>query len=237
MPPSTAYRELWGDQQVLPVLCSILGVPSCPWGSVSAALRPLGLRPTASFVTWRRGAGLGAGLRVELDQTDFGYGLGELEQLVGTPEDVPAARDTVEGLCRALGPCPLGATDCGSLPTSHRPDTILCCFFLPLLTFCIFLSLILQPPSPATPSPVPGWRTGERLEPQQRKGGKDRQTQTDGPELHNLPGRALSRALKTFQLNTDSQALREQHTPDKGTSQTSMQLPLKRCKLNSVVTS
>nr|XP_021145814.1 thiamine-triphosphatase isoform X5 [Columba livia] len=92
-------------------------------------------------------------------------------------------------------PCPLGATDCGSLPTSHRPDTILCCFFLPLLTFCIFLSLILQPPSPATPSPVPGWRTGERLEPQQRKGGKDRQTQTDGPELHNLPGRALSRAL------------------------------------------
>lgn len=103
MPPSTAYRELWGDQQVLPVLCSILGVPSCPWGSVSAALRPLGLRPTASFVTWRRGAGLGAGLRVELDQTDFGYGLGELEQLVGTPEDVPAARDTVEGLCRALG--------------------------------------------------------------------------------------------------------------------------------------
>lgn len=109
MPPSTAYRELWGDQQVLPVLCSILGVPSCPWGSVSAALRPLGLRPTASFVTWRRGAGLGAGLRVELDQTDFGYGLGELEQLVGTPEDVPAARDTVEGLCRALGE-PAGGT-------------------------------------------------------------------------------------------------------------------------------
>uniref|UniRef100_A0A8B9S0J7 CYTH domain-containing protein n=1 Tax=Accipiter nisus TaxID=211598 RepID=A0A8B9S0J7_9AVES len=105
-PPSavTAYREVWGDAGVLAELRRIFGVPpSAPWRGVGEALGPLGLRPTASFVTRRRSARLG-GLRVELDEADFGYGLGEVEEVVlGGPQEVAEARRRVEGVCRALG--------------------------------------------------------------------------------------------------------------------------------------
>ncbi|XP_075597460.1 thiamine-triphosphatase [Balearica regulorum gibbericeps] len=106
-PPSavTIYREVWGDAGVLRELTRLLGVPSAPWGSVRAALAPLGLRPTASFVTRRRGVRVGR-VKVELDEADFGYGLGEAEEEV-TPEggarEVEEARKRVEGVCRALG--------------------------------------------------------------------------------------------------------------------------------------
>uniref|UniRef100_A0A8B9NEG6 CYTH domain-containing protein n=1 Tax=Accipiter nisus TaxID=211598 RepID=A0A8B9NEG6_9AVES len=100
----TAYREVWGDAGVLAELRRIFGVPpSAPWRGVGEALGPLGLRPTASFVTRRRSARLG-GLRVELDEADFGYGLGEVEEVVlGGPQEVAEARRRVEGVCRALG--------------------------------------------------------------------------------------------------------------------------------------
>ncbi|XP_054667485.1 thiamine-triphosphatase [Grus americana] len=106
-PPSavTIYREVWGDAGVLRELTRLLGVPSAPWGSVRAALAPLGLRPTASFVTRRRSVRVGR-VKVELDEADFGYGLGEAEEEVtaeGGAREVEEARKRVEGVCRALG--------------------------------------------------------------------------------------------------------------------------------------
>ncbi|TFJ97160.1 putative aminopeptidase NPEPL1 [Platysternon megacephalum] len=105
-PPAvaTTYQELTSPRAVVGRLCGVLGVAPAPgWDQVPGAVAGLGLQEFASFVTRRRSYRLG-GLRVDLDQADFGYAVAEVEALVGAQEEVPAAREEVLQLRRALGP-------------------------------------------------------------------------------------------------------------------------------------
>ncbi|XP_024075511.2 LOW QUALITY PROTEIN: thiamine-triphosphatase, partial [Terrapene carolina triunguis] len=104
-PPAvaTTYQELTSPRAIVGRLCGVLGVAPVPgWDQVPRAVAGLGLQEFASFVTRRRSYRLG-GLRVDLDQADFGYAVAEVEALVGAQEDVPAALEEVLQLRRALG--------------------------------------------------------------------------------------------------------------------------------------
>ncbi|XP_005290219.2 thiamine-triphosphatase [Chrysemys picta bellii] len=104
-PPAmaTTYQELTSPRAIVGRLCGVLGVAPVPgWDQVPGAVAGLGLQEFASFVTQRRSYRLG-GLRVDLDQADFGYAVAEVEALVGAQEDVPAALEEVLQLRRALG--------------------------------------------------------------------------------------------------------------------------------------
>ncbi|CAM5100485.1 unnamed protein product [Natator depressus] len=104
-PPAvaTTYQELTSPRAIVGRLCGVLGVAPAPgWDQVPGAVAGLGLQEFASFVTWRRSYRLG-GLRVDLDQADFGYTVAEVEALVGAQQEVPAALEGVMQLQRALG--------------------------------------------------------------------------------------------------------------------------------------
>uniref|UniRef100_A0A8C3IQQ9 Thiamine-triphosphatase n=1 Tax=Chrysemys picta bellii TaxID=8478 RepID=A0A8C3IQQ9_CHRPI len=104
-PPAmaTTYQELTSPRAIVGRLCGVLGVAPVPgWDQVPGAVAGLGLQEFASFVTQRRSYRLG-GLRVDLDQADFGYAVAEVEALVGAQEDVPVALEEVLQLRRALG--------------------------------------------------------------------------------------------------------------------------------------
>ncbi|CAM2102871.1 unnamed protein product [Caretta caretta] len=104
-PPAvaTTYQELTSPRAIVGRLCGVLGVAPVPgWDQVPGAVAGLGLQEFASFVTWRRSYRLG-GLRVDLDQADFGYTVAEVEAVVGTQQEVPAALEGVMQLQRALG--------------------------------------------------------------------------------------------------------------------------------------
>ncbi|CAM5154004.1 unnamed protein product [Eretmochelys imbricata] len=104
-PPAvaTTYQELTSPRAIVGRLCGVLGVAPVPgWDQVPGAVAGLGLQEFASFVTWRRSYRLG-GLRVDLDQADFGYTVAEVEAVVGAQQEVPAALEGVMQLQRALG--------------------------------------------------------------------------------------------------------------------------------------
>lgn len=109
-PPAvaTTYQELTSPRAIVGRLCGVLGVAPVPgWDQVPGAVAGLGLQEFASFVTWRRSYRLG-GLRVDLDQADFGYTVAEVEAVVGAQQEVPAALEGVMQLQRALGEWRLG---------------------------------------------------------------------------------------------------------------------------------
>uniref|UniRef100_A0A8C3IPX2 Thiamine-triphosphatase n=1 Tax=Chrysemys picta bellii TaxID=8478 RepID=A0A8C3IPX2_CHRPI len=102
-PPVPHGGELTSPRAIVGRLCGVLGVAPVPgWDQVPGAVAGLGLQEFASFVTQRRSYRLG-GLRVDLDQADFGYAVAEVEALVGAQEDVPVALEEVLQLRRALG--------------------------------------------------------------------------------------------------------------------------------------
>uniref|UniRef100_A0A8C4YKB1 Thiamine-triphosphatase n=1 Tax=Gopherus evgoodei TaxID=1825980 RepID=A0A8C4YKB1_9SAUR len=104
-PPAvaTTYQELTSPRAIVGRLCGVLGVAPAPaWDQVPGAVAGLDLQEFASFGTRRRSYRLG-GLRVDLDQADFGYAVAEVEALVGAQEEVPAALEEVLQLRRALG--------------------------------------------------------------------------------------------------------------------------------------
>ncbi|KAH1181855.1 thiamine-triphosphatase [Mauremys mutica] len=104
-PPAvaTTYQELTSPRAIVGRLCGVLGVAPAPaWDQVPGAVAGLGLQEFASFGTRRRSYRLG-GLRVDLDQADFGYAVAEVEALVAAQEEVPAALEEVLQLRRALG--------------------------------------------------------------------------------------------------------------------------------------
>ncbi|KAM9121441.1 thiamine-triphosphatase [Pangshura tecta] len=102
-PPAvaTTYQELTSPCAIVGRLCGVLGVAPA-WDQVPGAVAGLGLQEFASFGTRRRSYRLG-GLRVDLDQADFGYAVAEVEALVGAQEQVPAALEEVLQLRQALG--------------------------------------------------------------------------------------------------------------------------------------
>ncbi|XP_053324227.1 thiamine-triphosphatase [Spea bombifrons] len=101
---STQYQELNCESEIRRRVSEELGVP-CP-----PSLENLDLEEFARFVTTRRrfllspqdGSDFKA-VVVDLDTTDFGFAVGEVEVLVQTQEEVQNAMKKVEDICRQLG--------------------------------------------------------------------------------------------------------------------------------------
>uniref|UniRef100_A0A8C5PGZ2 Thiamine-triphosphatase n=1 Tax=Leptobrachium leishanense TaxID=445787 RepID=A0A8C5PGZ2_9ANUR len=99
---STQYQEVTCEAEILRRVSEELGVP-CPHN-----LDALGLNEFARFVTTRRKFlfpahnGSGHNVAVDLDTTDFGFAVGEVEVLVQREDEVKRALQEVEDTCRKL---------------------------------------------------------------------------------------------------------------------------------------
>lgn len=109
--PHTKYIELTAEPAIVAQLCEMLGAGVLGAGGVAAVLGPLKLQEVASFVTERSAWKLVLSraneeeplLRVDLDTTDFGYAVGEVEAMVHEEAEVPAALEKVNKLSSMLG--------------------------------------------------------------------------------------------------------------------------------------
>nr|XP_056719639.1 thiamine-triphosphatase [Euleptes europaea] len=101
--PATEYREVTCPLEIVAHVCGLLSVdlPAGLRNDVARAVEELGLEEFASFVTHRRKYRV-AGLSVDLDKADFGYAVGEVEDVVGRQEDVPEALERIQELGRKL---------------------------------------------------------------------------------------------------------------------------------------
>ncbi|XP_029422692.1 thiamine-triphosphatase isoform X2 [Nannospalax galili] len=109
--PHNEYTELTSESAIVAQLFELLGAEGLEAASVVAVLAPLKLLEVASFVTKRSSWKLvfsGAEeqeplLRVDLDTTDFGYAVGEVEVLVHEKAAVPAALEKIVSFSSKLG--------------------------------------------------------------------------------------------------------------------------------------
>ncbi|XP_051051654.1 thiamine-triphosphatase isoform X2 [Phodopus roborovskii] len=92
-------------------LFELLGAEEPEIAGVAAVLAPLKLQEVASFITTRSSWKLALSgaheqeplLRVDLDSTDFGYAVGEVEVMVHEKAEVPAALEKIFSFSRMLG--------------------------------------------------------------------------------------------------------------------------------------
>ncbi|XP_029437518.1 thiamine-triphosphatase [Rhinatrema bivittatum] len=100
---ATRYRELAREEEIVAALEEALGCAPLG-GGLEARLAEMGLQAFASYVTDRKSYAVpGEGLRVDLDQADFGFAVGEVEQVVATTEEVPEALERINHFCVRLG--------------------------------------------------------------------------------------------------------------------------------------
>ncbi|XP_063769671.1 thiamine-triphosphatase [Pseudophryne corroboree] len=113
---STQYLELSNDAEIIRRVSEELGVQR------PLSIEALGLNNFASFVTHRRRFQLphveGSSTKavVDLDETDFGFAVGEVEVLVNRQEEVQDALKKVEEVCKQLG-VPKGSPVQGKVST------------------------------------------------------------------------------------------------------------------------
>lgn len=109
--PHNEYVELTFESAVVAKLFELLGAEEQEAADVAAVLGPLKLQEVASFITTRSSWKLtlpGAHeqeplLRVDLDSTDFGYAVGEVEAMVHEQAEVPAALEKIFSFSSMLG--------------------------------------------------------------------------------------------------------------------------------------
>ncbi|XP_050999057.1 thiamine-triphosphatase [Acomys russatus] len=107
--PHNEYVELTSESAVVARLFELLGAEAQGPAGVAAVLGKLKLQGVASFVTTRSSWKLALAheqeplLRVDLDSTDFGYAVGEVEVVVHQKAEVPAALEKIASVCNMLG--------------------------------------------------------------------------------------------------------------------------------------
>lgn len=109
--PHAEYRELTAEPAIVAQLYQVLGAEALGAEGVTAVLGPLGLQEVASFVTDRSAWKLVLSradkeeplLTVDLDTTDFGYAVGEIEAVVHKEAEVPVALEKINKLSSMLG--------------------------------------------------------------------------------------------------------------------------------------
>lgn len=105
------YVELTSESAIVAQLFELLGAEELGTAGMAAVLGSLKLQEVASFVTTRSSWMLalsGASeeepkLRVDLDSTDFGYAVGEVEVMVREKGEVPAALEKIFSFSTLLG--------------------------------------------------------------------------------------------------------------------------------------
>ncbi|XP_037064421.1 thiamine-triphosphatase isoform X2 [Peromyscus leucopus] len=110
--PHNEYVELTSESAIVAQLFELLGTGELEAAGVPAVLGPLKLQEVASFITTRSSWKLALSgaheqeeplLRVDLDSTDFGYAVGEVEAMVREKAEVGAALEKILSFSSKLG--------------------------------------------------------------------------------------------------------------------------------------
>lgn len=109
--PHNEYVELTSEPAIVAQLFELLGYEEQGPADLTAALGLLKLQEVASFITTRSSWKLALSgapeqeplLRVDLDSTDFGYAVGEVEAMVQEKAEVPAALEKIISVSSMLG--------------------------------------------------------------------------------------------------------------------------------------
>lgn len=109
--PHNEYVELTSESAIVAQLFDLLEAEKPEMAGVAAVLHPLKLQEVASFITTRSSWKLALSegheqeplLRVDLDSTDFGYAVGEVEVMVHEKAEVSAALEKIFSFSRLLG--------------------------------------------------------------------------------------------------------------------------------------
>ncbi|XP_036055932.1 thiamine-triphosphatase [Onychomys torridus] len=109
--PHNEYVELTSEPAIVAQLFELLGAGEPEAAGVPAVLGPLKLQEVASFITTRSSWKLALSgaqeqeplLRVDLDSTDFGYAVGEVEAMVREKAEVGAALEKILSFSSMLG--------------------------------------------------------------------------------------------------------------------------------------
>ncbi|XP_006988573.3 thiamine-triphosphatase isoform X2 [Peromyscus maniculatus bairdii] len=110
--PHNEYVELTSESAIVAQLFELLGAGELEAAGVPAVLGPLKLQEVASFITTRSSWKLALSgahgqeeplLRVDLDSTDFGYAVGEVEAMVREKAEVGAALEKILSFSSKLG--------------------------------------------------------------------------------------------------------------------------------------
>ncbi|XP_019636882.1 PREDICTED: thiamine-triphosphatase-like isoform X1 [Branchiostoma belcheri] len=94
------YVELQHEADILKQLAAILNVRA---GSVDELVRRASCEPFCNFQTDRKTYTLEGGFKIDLDQTDFGFRVGEIELICQKQDDVPEALRKIDALAEKLG--------------------------------------------------------------------------------------------------------------------------------------
>ncbi|KAL1780863.1 thiaminee-triphosphatase isoform X2 [Sigmodon hispidus] len=105
------YVELTLEPAIVAQLLKLLGAEELESADVAAVLGPLKLQEVASFITTRSSWKLALSgdhdqdppLRVDLDSTDFGYAVGEVEAMVREKTEVAPALEKIFSFSKMLG--------------------------------------------------------------------------------------------------------------------------------------
>ncbi|KAL8590538.1 hypothetical protein ACOMHN_010974 [Nucella lapillus] len=101
--PATQYREITGERDISNWLVDQLKLDSWLRGDpVELLVQAAGLTPFAKFTTTRRSYNLPSCV-VDLDLTDHGFCVGEIEVMAASPEEVPQALQTISTVAQQLG--------------------------------------------------------------------------------------------------------------------------------------
>ncbi|XP_022091919.1 thiamine-triphosphatase-like [Acanthaster planci] len=119
----TKYSEITNEQEIVANLCAIINAKTDVDKhdkmthsseeethsakedlSLEKCLIENALMPFAQFTTYRKTYSMGGGILVVVDQTDFGYSVGEIEMMTGpSPADLLAAEAKIEEMAEKLG--------------------------------------------------------------------------------------------------------------------------------------
>ncbi|XP_078607832.1 thiamine-triphosphatase-like isoform X1 [Branchiostoma floridae x Branchiostoma japonicum] len=94
------YVELQREADILKQLAAILNVEAA---SVDEMTRLARCEPFCNFQTDRKTYTLDGGFKIDLDQTDFGFRVGEIELICQKQADVPEALCRIDALAEKLG--------------------------------------------------------------------------------------------------------------------------------------
>ena len=111
--PVDRYTEVDNEEEILSSLKEAVTREECERG-MAGLVDSRALVAVAKFTTSREsyrwevasgggGGGEWDGVRVDLDSTDFGYGVGEVEVMVGRREEMPSAEKRVRSIAAQLG--------------------------------------------------------------------------------------------------------------------------------------
>lgn len=109
--PHNEYVEVTSESAIVTQLFELLGSGEQETAGVAAVLGRLKLQEVASFITTRSSWKLALSgaheeeslLTVDLDSTDFGYAVGEVEAMVHEKAEVPAALEKIISISSMLG--------------------------------------------------------------------------------------------------------------------------------------